>query len=136
MKLEDLLRARLGHAFGGRAHLHLSADRVFLTLGALGDHPRVSFRVDGDDLVLVDPKPEAEAEPTPNSDDAGNDGAGDQGGSYNGGGAAEQPEALDDMTKAELVEFAKAKNLNVNTSANKADLLAAIKAALASPPSE
>jgi hypothetical protein len=129
--LEALLRARLSDPRAMNAALSINANRVFLTLGAVGNHGRIVFQVKGDALEIVArPKdaeePEAEA-PEDEGEDEGQGGGDDQG----NGGEAVEPVDPNKHSKDELVTMAGEAGVEIKASATKADIADAINKARA-----
>jgi len=73
------------------------------------------------------------AEPAGFGGKGDHDGDGKVGGSVPSAGNGDQFDAINAMTKAELVAFAKDRGIQVDGSAKKDDVLAAVKAGLAKP---
>lgn len=119
LTIEALMRGRLADPRALIGALSINADRVFLTFGDVGDHPRITYQVIGNELELISPREvlgEEEQEP-----------AAPEGGE----GAPAATGAVDPKahTKDELLAMAAAAGIEISASATKAEIAAALNSA-------
>lgn len=122
--LEALLRARLSDPRAMNAALSINANRVFVTLGAVGNHGRIVLQAKGDALEVVARPKEAE-EPEAEAPEGEGEGQG------SGDGEAVEPVDPDKHTKDELIAMAGEAGVEVKSGDTKAEIAEAINAARA-----